>query len=345
MFLCPCANRVGGSNLKRVEDEDWRPSEKDMMSLARTNQHMIIFVEPTHYVSTKHKDNIDITTPNMDPEESQRRGLAEHRAIQKLLSANGIAYKVFKQPLTKAADSVFVSDSYFALKNEYFPDGVLFQMPMFHKDRQLEKNAPLVKFCMETLKYKNFVDLSFYEKHNLALEGKGVLVIDWKDRTVYCGRSQRAHDTVLNDFCNHMSVLSGYQFSPYMIDAIDAKRNALPYHTTAWLRIFSRVCTVDYSGFHNPKQMNEVMDRISRNWPVVSVNYDEMHNGATLGVECHRADGSNALLLETAAWDSMKRKTVKAYRNYFTDFLVTDISVMESVGGAAMACMAQPCGV
>jgi hypothetical protein len=55
---------------------------------------------------------------------------------------------------------------------------------MKHHSRQLERDQEII----ETLRkdYKYFIDLSHWEAQGKALEGKGPLQFDYRNRKIYC---------------------------------------------------------------------------------------------------------------------------------------------------------------
>jgi len=50
--------------------------------------------------------------------------------------------------------------------------------------RRLEKNKKVIEELKKT--YKNFVDLSFYEKQDEFLEGTGSLIVDNLNKKFFC---------------------------------------------------------------------------------------------------------------------------------------------------------------
>jgi hypothetical protein len=49
--------------------------------------------------------------------------------------------------------------------------------------RQLERDEEIIKNLR--LNYKHFIDLSHWEKKDLALEGKGACVFDYRNQKIY----------------------------------------------------------------------------------------------------------------------------------------------------------------
>jgi hypothetical protein len=105
-------------------------------------------------------------------------------------------------------DAVFISDSYICIKNEDFPGGVIFQMPMHWDHRQKEKNDYFVDYVTKVCGYKNYIDLSYFEKEGKAFEGRGCVMFDWIGKVVYAGESNRVHEECFKTFIEQMNSLN-----------------------------------------------------------------------------------------------------------------------------------------
>ena len=64
-------------------------------------------------------------------------------------------------------------------------------MPMFWESRRKEKNKYFVDYVLNELGYKHFVNREHFEQNNKALEGRGCLIVDLKDKVVYAGRTNK----------------------------------------------------------------------------------------------------------------------------------------------------------
>jgi hypothetical protein len=91
--------------------------------------------------------------------------------------------KEFLHGQPKAPDSIF-PDWFTTHKNSDIPEGVFILYPMKHPSRQVERDLEIIKELRK--QYKHFIDLSYWENHGKALEGKGSLVFDYRNHKIYC---------------------------------------------------------------------------------------------------------------------------------------------------------------
>lgn len=97
------------------------------------------------------------------------------------LEMYGIDHEVFNQSV-KAADSIF-PDWFTTARNPTLPDGVLIISSMKTGERRKERMEDLINEL--ATRYKDVIDLSFYENQNKFLELKGSLVTDWENGKIY----------------------------------------------------------------------------------------------------------------------------------------------------------------
>lgn len=120
---------------------------------------------------------------------------------------------------------------------------------MYWPVRKLEKIVEIEEFVMTECGYKESWDLTYFEKENLALEGRGTLLIDWKDRCLYATISNRTHEPVVKELAKRMSEKSGKTYTYYMIDAYDPESESIPFHTSCYFYIHKEDVIVDFSNF------------------------------------------------------------------------------------------------
>lgn len=127
---------------------------------------------------------------------------------------------------------------------------------MYYRNRQLEKNKYFVDFVMNHCGYKHFYDLSYYEEEKKALEGRGVLIYDYKEMKFYAGESNRVNTEVLHKFVEILNSLAGKEvYSYYIIYAWDEKQKSIPFHTSCYMQIFKTVAFVNWTSIRDEKQI------------------------------------------------------------------------------------------
>lgn len=314
------------------------------MEAARKNGQIVVLVEPTHFMTSEHtsQDNPFMRTQRTDVEACTAEALAEHKGLRGVMDSVGIKYKVVPQPHPGATDAIYASDSYLSFKNADFPDGVIVRCPMYWPNRRLEKNAALEEFVQKECGYKTLIDLSYFEKEDKALEGRGVTLFDWHRRVVYAGSSNRAHKDVLEKLCEHMTEISGKKYTAFMIDSVDPKTGKAPFHTTCFFGILTNTVIVDWSGVKDPAQREQMEKDLSENYTIISVNYDEMYAGLTLGMDFNLPEGGLCLLMGKSTYEVMRPETAEKMNKQFAKIVQVDLATNMEVGGSAIECLIQP---
>ena len=68
-------------------------------------------------------------------------------------------------------------------KNDDIPEGVFILYPMKHATRQMERSNEIIAKLRAS--YKHFIDLTHWEEKGKALEGKGPLLFDYRNKKIY----------------------------------------------------------------------------------------------------------------------------------------------------------------
>ena len=133
---------------------------------------------------------------NQDGDEFNELIQLEHSRFVKNIEDAGIPVTILPQLGEDAPDSVF-PDWFTCYKGESIPEGVLVIHPMKYQSRRNERTPEII----EQLKrgYKHVIDLTHFESQGKALEGKGAIVFDHRNRKFYTARSNRADVDVVNE--------------------------------------------------------------------------------------------------------------------------------------------------
>ena len=91
---------------------------------------------------------------------------------------NKIPLIVFDQADPDATDAVY-PDWFTTHKNADIPDGVFILYPILLEHRRKERDERVINYLKENFKY--MIDLTYFEKENKALEGKGAVVWDHRN--------------------------------------------------------------------------------------------------------------------------------------------------------------------
>jgi len=261
--------------------------------------------------------------------------------LKKKLHDHNIAHKVFEQTDLEAHDSCFISDSLICIRNADFPKGVIFICPMHWPNRRREKHPEVYKWIQEKLGYETLVDFSHYEKENKALEGKGVTLFDWESRTIYIGESNRAHKDVIKALADKMSEISGKTYNYVLVQSWDDKENIVHFHTSSYFMIYNKCAVICSEIIKGEDHLNEIINGLKASGKdVFECTYEDMQNGATLGVEFIRADGTNGVLLSDFCSD-MSDKGKDFFTKHFNELIYIVAPVLVDIGGSSVEFMIQ----
>ena len=110
--------------------------------------------------------------------ESSALALNEFHNFQQNITNHGIEMTIFTQSSDETPDSVF-PDWFTTHRSEDIPDGILILYPMKCHSRSTERDSSIIEALKS--KFKDVIDLTHFERQGLALEGKGSLVVDYRN--------------------------------------------------------------------------------------------------------------------------------------------------------------------
>ena len=313
------------------------------VALGKTNKQLLMIMSPTNFLQSEHtkQDNHFMREHEFTDEQIINGSKAEHKKLEELLSENNIAYKCWAQTNPDAHDSVYLSDSMICLKNDDFPKGLLIICPMFWPNRRLEKFPEIYEWVKTQLGYEDLVDLSYFEKEDKALEGKGVTLFDFTGRCLYVGETKRAHKDVIAKVAEVMSEKSGKKWDYFLVQNWDEKYKRTHFHTSSYMMIFDKCAVLTPSVLKTPEHCKELKARLEASGKeVFEACYEDMEIGVTLGIEFFQADGTNGLLLSDFCAD-VGEDAQKFFKKHFQKQLFLEAPILVDVGGSSLECLIQ----
>merc|ERR1712151_38806 len=311
--------------------------------LGQKNKQLLMIMSPTNFLQSEFtkQDNHFMIEHEYTDEQIIKGSQEEHKKLEVLLDENNIAYKCWKQTNPDAHDSVYLSDSMICLKGEDFPKGLLVICPMFYPNRRLEKFPHIYEWVKEQLGYEDIVDLSYFEKEDKALEGKGVTLFDFTGRCLYVGETNRAHKDVIAKLAEVMSEKSGKKWDYFLVQNWDEQYKRTHFHTSSYMMIFNTCAVVTPSVLKSKEHYEEIKARLEKSGKeVFACSYEDMENGATLGIEYHQADGTNGLLLSDFCMD-VTEDVQDFFDRHFKEMLYLEAPILVDVGGSSLECLIQ----
>src|SRR5690606_33413628 len=120
------------------------------------------------------------------------------------------------------------------------------------------------------LHIQNIVDLTYFEKKNLFLEGTGSLVLDRINHIAYACISPRTSEKILAAFCETM------KYTPVVFEAFD-KRGIPVYHTNVMMCIAENYAVVCLESIASNTQKAMLMNTIIHSGKaIIAVSSEQM---------------------------------------------------------------------
>lgn len=258
----------------------------------------------------------------------QAQALREFDDFVSLLKKNNVDVLVVEDtPHPHTPDSIFPNNWV-----SFHEDGTLFLYPMFAPSRRAERKGHVLDEVYKLFRVRTKIDLSYYEKNNLFLEGTGSMVLDRENRIAFACLSPRTDKKVLSEFCRRMN------YEPITFRAID--RNGFPiYHTNVMMCVADRYVVICLDSIPGQEERERIVEAIQKTGKqIIGINYDQLSKfaGNMLQIEDNR--GQKLLIMSTQAYRSLTEKQVQKLVEY-NRIIHSPLSIIESNGGGSARCM------
>lgn len=313
----------------------------------RTNMvaKSLILIEPTNFMvnpETNNDNEYMLAINNLKNEEISQKVISEHKNYQNALKENSVDFKVYKQVHEKAYDSIFACDWFGSIKNEDFPEGILFVFPVRWPSRRLEKNYQLI----EDLKKDNkiFEDLSFYEEKNLSLESFGTMSIDFHNRVVYLNLSERCHLEPAEYFVsllNKHTAKGTYKLR--IIESADPQTGSPCFHTGLYLAFNNDTVFLCKDFVKDKKDAEKLIEEFTTQefkYDLYLLTYDETLKMCANVYEVNLKKGTkNGLVMSKVSYESYTEDNRNKLKEKF-EFIIVDVDTINLCAGGSLRCMA-----
>ena len=115
--------------------------------------------------------------------------------------------------------------------------------------------------------YEHIIDLTHFEEESLALEGKGAVVFDHRNRRFYCARSQRSSTKVIDELVAKFNeICVDGDVNPYKaitFEAKDAKGDVI-YHTDCLMSLHGKHAFICLDAIRDLTERAAVVDSITK---------------------------------------------------------------------------------
>lgn len=288
----------------------------------------ILMIKPVQFdfnSQTAVNNSFQISSPDG---EKQSRALAEFNQFIALLEKKGIDVTVVEDTAKPhTPDSVFPNNWI-----SFHTDGRIVLYPMFAENRRLERKQHVLEAIQQKFQIQQTVDLSYFEKDGVFLEGTGSMVLDRDNRIAYACLSPRTMEKPLAAFCADM----GYRSVSFT--AVDANQEPI-YHTNVMMCVADDYVIICLDCIPNETEKQALLDSFRKTGKeIIPISYDQVNHFAGNMLQVHNLAGEKWLVMSSQAYHSLTAGQIALIEKY-NPILHSDIKTIETNGGGSARCM------
>lgn len=233
----------------------------------------------------------------------------------------------------KTPDAVF-PNNWFSLHKTQDEKNILVLYPMLTINRRAERRPDLLK---EKLKSHNFnidqvVDLTHFEKQNLALEGTGSMVLDRQNQIAFVSLSPRTNKQISMEFCKQL------KYRPIFFHSYDQNKHLI-YHTNVMMSMGEKFVVVCLESISNKQEKESLVLELKKlKKEIINIDFNQMNNMCGNILELNTKDNNKIIVMSKTAYNRFTNKQ-KEQLEKFGKIVPVDIPVIENIGGGSARCM------
>jgi hypothetical protein len=256
------------------------------------------------------------------------KALQEFEELVGLLRDNGIEVTVMKDTVTPyTPDAVFPNNWI-----SFHHDHTVCLYPMFAENRRQERKPALIEALKARLHIQKIIDLTYFEKERLFLEGTGSMVLDRSNHIAYACISPRTSEKALAAFCKTM------EYTPVVFEAYD-KKGIPVYHTNVMMCIAENYAVICLESIAPDTQKTTLADTIKKSGKtIIPVSFEQMAEFAGNMLQLENRQGEKLLVMSSRAYASLTAAQLSQLRQY-NRILHSPLATIESNGGGSARCM------
>ncbi|MES1221916.1 MAG: arginine deiminase-related protein [Bacteroidota bacterium] len=293
----------------------------------QTTSH-ILMIRPANFgFNAETAVNNAFQVPGKD-EGAQEKARQEFDTFVQLLQQNGVDVSVIEDtPEPHTPDSIFPNNWI-----SFHDDGSIVLYPMYAVNRRLERKPGVIDNIAATFAISKTIDLSYYEKEEVYLEGTGSMVLDRQNKIAYACLSPRTDYFALTDFCEKMG------YTATVFDAIDQNGQAI-YHTNVMMCVADKYAVICMDAIAADHEKNEVTETIKKTGKeIISISYEQMNHFAGNMLQVSNDKGEQLLVMSSQAFNSLTKEQVKQLSEY-NKIIHSPLTTIETNGGGSARCM------
>ncbi|MCX8080454.1 MAG: arginine deiminase-related protein [Bacteroidia bacterium] len=212
------------------------------------------------------------------------------------------------------------------------PDGTVVIYPMMAENRRAECREDIVAFLQKHYVVNRIIDLRFFERQNIFLEGTGSITFCHEKKKAFAALSPRTHRKALEYLCREI----GYE--PLFFYAVGPSGQAV-YHTNVVLNFCGNVAVWCADAVPDAKEKREIEKKLSEvGFETLKISFEQM-NSFCGNVLCVRNQQGKEVLLMSSTAGKMWHENQKDFLNSKFELLEASIPTIESYGGGSVRCM------
>lgn len=291
----------------------------------------VLMIRPVHFAYNEETavNNYYQKKDLKSPKEIQEEALKEFDTMVEVLRKNKVEVKVLEdrlQPYTP--DSIFPNNWFSSHEN-----GTVVLYPMFAENRRLERREEIYELLDEN--QVNILDYSKLEEEEVYLEGTGSLVLDRKNRKVYCSLSQRADERLLDIFCQDLAY-EKIAFHSYQ--TVQGKRKEI-YHTNVMMSVGEKFALLCAESIDKREERERVIASLEEDGKeIIFITEEQVEHFLGNALEIRNAEGVHLCVMSLSAYQILTEEQKQILEKYVV-IVPVRVSTIEKYGGGSARCM------
>lgn len=218
----------------------------------------------------------------------------------------------------------------------FHSDGTVALYPMYAENRRLERREDVLEE-LEDLGYaiESIQDYTEAENEGVILEGTGSLLLDRVNQLAYCALSERAHEELLDEFCEDFGYMP-IAFGAYQ--TVGEERLPI-YHTNVMMCLGEDFAVICLECIDDKKERKFVRQQlVDSGKEVIALTEAQIHQFAGNMLQLKGEGGQGFLVMSSAAFNSLTGQQLKTLEKY-TQIVHSPLGTIETLGGGSARCM------
>ena len=294
----------------------------------------LIMVRPEHFdfnYETAENNHFQTEEKKLSKKKILKNAKNEFDNLYNKLIKNKISVNVFNdRKKVRTTDSVF-PNNWISLHQ----DGSVYLYPMFSENRRKERRFDIIEKLKKQFEIKRVIDLSYFEKESVFLEGTGSMILDRQNKICYAALSDRTNLIALNDFCNR-ALYNPVTFKSYQ--KVKGKINLI-YHTNVMMCIADQYAIVCLDTIHNTKEREVLISSLEKtNKEIIEISEKQCNSFAGNMLQVSNKNDQKFLVMSSSAYKCLNTFQIKKILSY-NKVIHSNLEQIEKLGGGSARCM------